>query len=108
MFDADLGWVTTPGAERVADNARYRHNEDGLRADTTYPRTPGTGIRRITAYGDSFTYCDEVDQRLCWTQRLEDLLPETEVLNFGVVGYSPDQAWLRYQREGGPGVPARS
>src|SRR5262249_18658903 len=26
--------------------------------------------------------------------------PQTEVLNFGVPGYGPDQAWLRYQREG--------
>ena len=26
--------------------------------------------------------------------------PGTEVLNFGVPGYAPDQAWLRYQREG--------
>jgi hypothetical protein len=27
-------------------------------------------------------------------------VPGLEVLNFGVSGYSPDQAWLRYQRDG--------
>jgi hypothetical protein len=100
MFDPLLGWVTTPGAERVQGDVRYRHNQDGLRADRSYSPTPAAGVWRIAAYGDSFTYCGDVDQRLCWTQRLEESLPDSEVLNFGVVGFSPDQAWLRYQRDG--------
>jgi hypothetical protein len=55
---------------------------------------------RISAYGDSFTYCEEVDLADCWTPMLEQQLPHTEVLNYGVPGYAPDQAMLRYERDG--------
>jgi len=99
-FDPDLGWVPTPSFVGVGSEGLYRHNEAGLRADHEYTRSPRDGIRRIAAYGDSYTYCEEVDVDDCWTAQLEELLPEGEVLNFGVSAYGPDQAWLRYQRDG--------
>jgi hypothetical protein len=99
-FDRGLGWVPTPNAERSASSVRYRHDQAGLRADREYAPIPQAGIQRFAAYGDSFTYCYEVDLRDCWTQRLEETLPSTEVLNFGVPGWAADQAWLRYQRDG--------
>jgi hypothetical protein len=52
------------------------------------------------AYGDSYTYCEESRLDDCWTQVLERSLPNLEVLNFGVPGYGPDQAWIRYQEDG--------
>src|SRR5207249_3786660 len=61
---------------------------------------PSPGVRRILAYGDSFTHCEDVEIQDCWTSRLEQLLPGTEILNLGVNGYAPDQAWLRYRRDG--------
>ena len=70
-----------------------------IRADRDYAQTPPPGVRRILAYGDSFTYCGENDIDDCWTRKLEKL-PRTEVLNFGGPGYGTDQAWLRYQRGG--------
>jgi hypothetical protein len=36
----------------------------------------------------------------CWTTRLEKALPRTEVVNHGVMGYAPDQAFLSWQRDG--------
>ena len=100
MLDPDLGWVTTPG--RRAENAGWhqQHNRAGLRADAEYTPTPRAGMRRFAAYGDSFTYCTDVNLSECWTQRLAELLLNTEVLNFGVPGYGSDQAWLRYQHKG--------
>lgn len=80
--------------------ATYRHNEAGLRANQEYAPTPPQGVKRLAAYGDSFTYCYEVDFNACWTRQLERLMPDAEVLNFGVPGYGPDQAWLRYQLGG--------
>jgi hypothetical protein len=100
VFDADRGWVPTPGFNRARDDTWYRHNRDGLRADRDYISTPVAGIRRIAAYGDSFTYCEDVNIDDCWTQQLERQLPASEVMNFGVPGYAPDQAWLHYQRTG--------
>ena len=99
-FDAEVGWVPTPNADRMGGDVRYRHNRDGLRAERVYEPGPPSGTRRIAAYGDSFTYCEEVELEECWTERLAEMLGRSEVLNFGAPGYSPDQAWLRYRRDG--------
>jgi hypothetical protein len=99
-FDPTLGWVTTPGIKQRVDDSLYQHNDQGLRAEREYAREIPAGGRRIAAFGDSFTYCHEVNFKNCWTDILEKNWPRTEVLNFGVPGYGPDQAWLRYQREG--------
>jgi hypothetical protein len=102
-FDAELGWVSTPyveGSEKKG--VTYRHNRDGVRVgdlERSYSSAPVPGVQRLVAYGDSFTYCTTVNMNQCWTKRLEDALPTSEVVNFGVPGYGPDQAWLRYQRE---------
>jgi hypothetical protein len=99
-FDPTLGWVNTPGARRTWGGVRYRNNRDGLRADREYSATPTPGVRRFAAYGDSFTYCQEVELANCWTEELGKLLPESETLNLGVPSYAIDQAWLRYERDG--------
>ena len=88
-FDADLGWLPTPNVERRTQGTVYRHNRAGLRvSDLTreYSTTPTPGVQRLLAYGDSFTYCEEVNIGQCWTKKLEDAMPSSEVLNFGVPG----------------------
>jgi hypothetical protein len=97
-FDRELGWVNAPEYGADDPSWSYRHNRAGMRADRDYTPIPRPGIRRIAAYGDSFTYCSEVGFRDCWTRELTQRLPNTEVLNFGVGGYGPDQAWLLYKR----------
>ncbi len=99
-FDPTLGWVTSPGVRREILGVTYRANRAGLRADREYSPEPSPQTRRIAAFGDSFTYCHEVNLSDCWTTHLEREWSGTEVLNFGVPGYGPDQAWLRYQRDG--------
>jgi hypothetical protein len=100
QIDQELGWVTTPDVKREALGVTYRTNRAGMRADREYPAEPAPGTRRLAAFGDSYTYCHEVEIGDCWTTRLERSWSETEVLNLGVPGYGPDQAWLRYQRDG--------
>lgn len=104
-FDPELGWVPTPGADLRGGTTRYAHNQAGLRALREYSPQPAPGWRRFSAYGDSFTYCMEVSIGNCWTEKLAAALPQTEVLNYGVPGYAPDQAWLRYQRGGAQARP---
>ena len=99
-FDQQLGWALAPSVTRTLGNASYTSNAVGLRALREYEPTPRPGIRRVAAFGDSFTHCDEVDYPDCWTTLLEGALPNTEVLNYGVPAYGPDQAWLRYQQRG--------
>ncbi|MBA2447203.1 MAG: hypothetical protein H0V51_04170 [Chloroflexi bacterium] len=97
--DADLGWRLTSGRVGGA-GGMFRTNLAGLRADREYTIDPAPGVRRLVALGDSFTQCDEIELEDCWTSGLEQAWPGTEVLNFGVPGYGPDQVWLRYQRDG--------
>lgn len=99
-FDAALGWVPTPASTHEGGGIIYRTNRAGLRADREYAPEPQPGLRRLAAFGDSFTYCEEVELADCWTSQLERAWPGTEVLDFGVPGYGPDQAWLHYQRDG--------
>jgi hypothetical protein len=99
-FDRDLGWAPTPYFVRRSGGQVFRTNGLGMRAERDYPLTVPPGIARIAAFGDSFTYCSEATQAACWVPRLESSWPGSEVLNYGVPGYGPDQAWLRYQRDG--------
>ena len=101
-FDPELGWSQTPGARAVDDGIVFQANEAGFRAEREYPREPPPGVRRLAAFGDSFTHCDEVGLQDCWTTRLEGAWERAEVLNFGIPASAPDQGWLRYQRDGKP------
>jgi hypothetical protein len=99
-FDERLGWTVARSLERETHSATYRSNGAGMRGDREYELTPPRSGLRLAAFGDSFTHCDDVENRECWTAQLEEQVPGLEVLNFGVSGYAPDQAWLRYQLEG--------
>ena len=83
-FDTEIGWVNTPGYR----TGIYRNNQAGMRADREYTRRPDPGVTRLSAYGDSFTYCYEVGLADCWTYRLEQTLPRAEVLNAGLAAGS--------------------
>jgi hypothetical protein len=101
-FDPSLGWTTGPAARVEDKGVVYRSNAAGIRAEREVPPEPPAGVRRLAAFGDSFTHCDDVNYADCWTHELEGAWPGSEVLNFGVPAYGPDQAWLRYQRDGRP------
>jgi hypothetical protein len=104
-FDQELGWSQEPGAQAVDDGIVFQANAAGFRAAREYAPEPPPGVRRVAAFGDSFTHCDEVSLEDCWTTRLEGAWERSEVLNFGIPGSAPDQGWLRYQRDGKPYQP---
>jgi hypothetical protein len=104
-FDAELGWSQQPSTRRVDDGIVFQSNAAGFRAEREYSREAPPGVRRVAAFGDSFTHCDEVSYQDCWTARLEGAWERSEVLNFGIPAGAPDQGWLRYQRDGRPYEP---
>ncbi|MFT7671391.1 MAG: hypothetical protein ACI8X5_004109, partial [Planctomycetota bacterium] len=57
------------------------------------------GKLRLACFGDSFTYCSEVEDQDAWPARLEEFDGSVEAINFGVPGYGTDQALLRYRRK---------
>jgi hypothetical protein len=59
-----------------------------------------TGITRILAYGDSYTFGFEVSDDECWVSKLDASPLPIEVVNCGIGGCGVDQAFLRYQTEG--------
>jgi hypothetical protein len=95
-FDPVLGWTIKP----YGNKRGYRANSAGIRADREYAPEPPPGVVRIAAFGDSFTHASDVANPAAWSHRLEQMRPDFEVLNFGVPGFEPGQALLRYRRDG--------
>ncbi len=55
---------------------------------------------RIVALGGDTTFGDGLEESQSYVGRIERSLPGTEVVNLGVIGYSPDQQYLLLQDEG--------
>jgi hypothetical protein len=87
--DPILGWVF------ISES-----NSAGMRDDREYKRVPPPDIVRTSAFGDSFTYGQDVALGETWEKQLAVLKPSMEVLNYGVGAYGLDQAYLRYLQVG--------
>jgi len=95
-FSPSLGWsVKSNGSSDL-----YRSNARAVRSDREYEITPPHGVRRVSAFGDSFTHCDEVRNHETWQAIMEGFDTNLEVLNFGVGAFGLDQSYLRYMKEG--------
>jgi hypothetical protein len=92
LFDAELGWTwIRPGvAEAGLDRA--------TRGPAHYAQPKPAGTLRIACFGDSFTFCADVDDADAWPRLVETSHPGWEVPNLGVPGYGTDQALLRFRR----------
>jgi hypothetical protein len=93
-YDAKLGWSSIPGARGTLTRKEFSHevriNSHGLRGPETGREKP-PGVRRIAVLGDSFTWGVGASEQELFTSLVEAALPGTQVLNFGVSGYSPVQ-----------------
>jgi len=95
LFDPDLGW-----RYRTVLRSPHCNKTPDLHCDTDHSYSPPGKLLRISAFGDSFVYGSEVEDRSSWPTQLESILPSTQVLNFGVGGYGTDQAYLMYEKFG--------
>ena len=96
-FDAELGY-------RLRDSAV----RDGIDGSLSFASFEKTGQRkminyadrpcRINTYGDSFTYCQEVNDGETWQEILAAHFGEP-IRNFGIGGYGVYQAYRRMVRE---------
>lgn len=103
QYDQRLGWRYVPGVSgRFASygfDTVVEINSKGFRGpERDYARN--AGVRRVLVMGDSLTWGYGVDFEGTFTARLEKLVPNLEVVNLGVSGYSTDQELLLYQDEG--------
>lgn len=101
-YDPDLGWTILPN--RTTSNGLYHSNSQGIRGNREYALEPDSGVFRVAIFGDSFTHGNDVENDSTWPAQLEQILRakgfNVEVMNFGVMSYGPDQAYLRYLKDG--------
>lgn len=95
VFDSRLGWRPQPGVNNNVDHI----NAQGLRALRDFEARPPGAVTRVSVFGDSFVYGTEVATRQAWPTLLDENESTLEILNYGVPGYGPDQALLRFQAE---------
>jgi carbamoyltransferase len=77
-----------------------RTNNLGFRSETDYQPGKDPAKKRILFFGDSFTAGDGVSNKYRYTDVLQQMLPETEVYNFGLPGSGTDQQFLIYKEYG--------
>lgn len=103
-WDDTLGWELRPGAQgRLASeefDVAIRINGHGERADAEVPFERVPGRRRYLVIGDSFSFGHGVEAAEGWPARLEQLVPDSEVVNLAVTGYGTDQQVLRLEKRG--------
>ncbi|UCE87506.1 MAG: hypothetical protein JSU66_07270 [Deltaproteobacteria bacterium] len=97
-YDPLLGWHNKPNTRHAQVNIAGRPwishiDADGARADG-HPHA----VVGVATYGDSMTFCSEVDDDQTWQYYLEERLGQ-DVKNFGVVSYGSAQALLKFQRD---------
>ncbi|MBX3332400.1 MAG: hypothetical protein KF722_18530 [Nitrospira sp.] len=97
-YDHTLGWTVTPNSS--TSDGLYISSEDGIRTSKTSSGFgAGNAICRIALIGDSHTFGLEMKFEETWGYLLQRYMPECQVLNFGVSGYSLSQMYLRYKRD---------
>jgi hypothetical protein len=108
VYDPLLGWRARPNLRnrRVFGDEILNTNSLGLRGATEYAIGDPGGRNesgepnerlRVLVLGDSFTFGDEVSDDETFCHYLSRLLPEVEIMNFGMHGYGHDQMLLLYR-----------
>ena len=98
-FDKELGWTKKPNSSGVEkgkfSNIEFKIDENGSR------KNPFGSKTSIVTFGDSYTFCRQVQDGQTWQVHLSKILDD-KVLNFGNGNYGIDQAYLRYKSKNIP------
>jgi hypothetical protein len=96
-YDEELGWFPIRNSQKKFMGARLitvKHNSDGFRDKNHGVKNK----KRIAFLGDSFVWGYDAEQHERFTDKLQLLLPEFEIINMGVSGYGTDQEFLLAQK----------
>ena len=102
--DAELKWIPESNVHGVHNkqgsfSSSFSTNSRGLR-DKEYYFKKTDGVKRIVVLGDSFTWGFGVNDDEIYTEKLESMLLDTEVINLGVTAYQLWQEIIYLMREG--------
>lgn len=101
IYDSTKGWSIKPDLidMPVFTGKVLNSNSKGIRGKNEYEygKSPK---KRILILGDSFTFGEEVSDDETYSYYLQQALPYSEVINFGVDGYGHDQMLIYLKEEG--------
>jgi len=101
--DAQLGWRVSPNLSRTFGGGSGAYlvqtNSRGFRDAEHTERKPDGGFR-VVVLGASTIFGDGVAQDELCTERLERMLPATDVINLACVAYAPTQHAVILREEG--------
>ncbi|MCI0407945.1 MAG: SGNH/GDSL hydrolase family protein [Acidobacteria bacterium] len=102
IYHPTRGWALKPDLNHfsMARGKQLTTNSRGLRSQVEYSYDAPQHGDRILVLGDSFTFGEDVSDWETYSHVLGELLPEDQVLNFGVHGYGLDQMLLYLREEG--------
>lgn len=97
-YDSELGWIRKPNTSSKEKNknffSEWSINNKGSRTNPGFEDQNSL----ISCYGDSFTFCRQVNDDETWEHFLSQA-NNSNVQNFGVGNYGIDQSLLRLKRE---------
>ncbi len=98
-YDTELGWNRRPNTfhketGKNGNPTQWTINSDGVRTNPSFDKINS----KISCYGDSFTFCRQVNDNETWEHFLSKLF-NTNVQNFGVGNHGIDQSLLRMKRD---------
>ena len=97
-YHSVLGWFhqknKTAYLEKKGRKVAVHTNSQGLRGTKEYAAEEPSGVTRIYALGDSFTFGFGVEDSETFPSVMETLNPNFEVFNLGVPAYGVDQITL--------------
>jgi len=103
QYNPRYGWSHIPlsngSFSSYGFDTKVRINSKGFRGQETNYTRDGK-FKRIVVLGDSFVWGFGVQEDEMFTSRMEKQIPNLEIVNLGVSGYSTDQELLLYQEEG--------
>jgi hypothetical protein len=98
LFSQHYGWTFAKGTRGTLAGTQVSFNGIGARGSREVGERPPFGVLRVACYGESFTFCFEVNDGDDWPTQLEAGADGgLEVLNLGVIGWGTDQALLRFR-----------
>jgi len=101
IYDPSKGWMSKPNIRNmtVFGNKTLNTNSKGFRGKNEYAYTKNPDKFRILIVGDSFTFGDEVSDNETYSYYLQSMIPNAEVMNFGVHGYGHDQMLILLEEQ---------
>jgi hypothetical protein len=100
VYDRSKGWSLRPGLKNFIWVGKFSTNRNGLRGVKEYTYDKVFHRKRIIIIGDSYVMGAENNDNEIFPFLLGEMLPNYDVLNFGVGGYGHDQMLLKLKEEG--------